>query len=437
MPDLEPEQHSEPVQHVYNVYVVKQHPDTQEEPLSPQFVEDEQSRPAAPAPKPTPRKPLLQLLLLVVVLVSAVGGIIAGILAPMLVVPAVPVTIIPDQQTITTTSTIPLISGSPSPGQLHVRLLPSYTISEQQTVPTTGTGHTDAKAAIGTITLYNAAPYSQSIPAGTLLIAPDGVQVITNETVVLPAANMPVVGQATVSGHAASVGPGGNIPALAINGACCRLNVFAKNTRGFTGGQDARVFPMVSQHDLDTVTTSLKISLQQSIDAALQTQLKANEAAITLPSCTPTPTSDHPVGSEASSVTVTVSMSCRAQAYEKDNLQQLLIQSQTQAAHKLLGTHYLLLGSIVPAMSHITSSTHETTTLTVQGTGVWVYQFTQEQLHALARQIAGKPKDKATALLLQHPGISQVSVGGTDAILPRDPGTIHIAVLSGTMQLIN
>jgi hypothetical protein len=177
LPDLDEEQKSEPVQNVYNVYVVKQHPGTDEEAAPLPESEEEIPYPTAPARRP--KKRFLPLALLCVVLVSAMTGIMAGILAPLMLAPPVPVTIIPREQIITTTSTMVLVTGTPTGEQTHGRPLANLTTSQAATAPTTGKGHTDAKAAEGTITLYNAAPFSQTIPAGTLLIGSDGVQVVT------------------------------------------------------------------------------------------------------------------------------------------------------------------------------------------------------------------------------------------------------------------
>src|SRR5579859_344726 len=193
LPPMDETQTGEPVQNVYNVYVVKQEQDEAQQAPFPIVNEEIPQQP--PTHK---KKPLLPLALCVLAATAILSGIITGIAAPFLFAPSVGITIIPTQQAITTTSTIILVPGSPAPGQLQGRSLPSYTMSEQQTIPTTGKGHTNAQAATGNITFYNAAPYEQMIPAGTLLIGSDGIQVITNTDAGIPGANMPIVGQGTV-----------------------------------------------------------------------------------------------------------------------------------------------------------------------------------------------------------------------------------------------
>src|SRR5579859_7245812 len=50
-------------------------------------------------------------------------------------------------------------------------------ITQTETIPTTGKGHQEACVARGAITFYNGLPEVQTIPAGTLVIASNGVQI--------------------------------------------------------------------------------------------------------------------------------------------------------------------------------------------------------------------------------------------------------------------
>jgi hypothetical protein len=93
------------------------------------------------------------------------------------------------------------------------RLLSPFTLSQEQVVPTTGTGQQQAQAARGTITLYNALPQAQIVAAGTLLVGADGVQVVTEEDASLPAGSLSTNGQVTVDARALQVGLTGNIRA--------------------------------------------------------------------------------------------------------------------------------------------------------------------------------------------------------------------------------
>jgi hypothetical protein len=155
---------------------------------------------------------------------------------------------------------------------------------------------------------------AQTIPAGTLLQTANGVQIVTDQSAYVSQANPPMQGQATVSAHALQVGPAGNIKAYSIYGPCCRAYVIVQNTAAFTGGQDTRSFPMVTQSDLDNAVTPLKTSLMQSINATFQAQLQKGEAT-TPPTCTTRTTSDHRAGEEATQVSTTITATYTTQAY--------------------------------------------------------------------------------------------------------------------------
>ncbi len=102
------------------------------------------------------------------------------------------ITLIPVQIPISASSTLSVVTSETgialALGQVPGRLLSTLTVSGERSVPTTGMGHEDAQAAHGTLTFYNAALYAQTIPAGTVLIGRDGVQVVTDTDAVIPAA---------------------------------------------------------------------------------------------------------------------------------------------------------------------------------------------------------------------------------------------------------
>src|SRR5205823_8835718 len=156
------------------------------------------------------------------------------------------------------------------------RVFQPVTLTQSRTVPATGKGHQDATAAAGTITLYNASIQEQTIAAGTLFIGSDGVHVVTDEAASIPGASPPLEGQTTVSAHAVNAGAAGNISAGDIQGACCRENMFAYNS-AFSGGQDARDYPMVTQQDITSDVSSVLPYLTAQIQTAFHQQLHRGE----------------------------------------------------------------------------------------------------------------------------------------------------------------
>ena len=308
------------------------------------------------------------------------------------------------------------------------RLINPITLSTSQSAPTTGRGHQDAKAATGTITFYNGELQIVTVSAGTILTGNDGVQVVTDQDATIPAldpsANPPTVGQITVSARATNPGARGNIPAFDISQPCCLASVIAKNTTAFHGGQDERNFQTVTTADMNSLSTMLKSSLAQSMQGALQGQVKLNEELQTLP-CSPAITADHQIGQEAAQVKVTVSETCSGVAYNQNVLQSLATDLLSSQAAKKLGSGYNLLGIIHLTIIQATVS-HTTPILTFSCSGTWVYTLSHAEQERLKHLIAGKHKDQAVSILSHVPGIQAVSIAGIDnnQRLPKNPDQV-------------
>ena len=376
------------------------------------------------------RIPLTVLLFLIISGMGSVAGIGYAVLVPLWT-PSANVTIVTASRQLTTTSTLQLVTNGPADptkNQLPGRALPSITMSQQKTVPTTGTAHQDAQASHGFITFYNAAPSIQIVQAGTLFTGADGVHVITDQGATIPAALMPTEGQVTVSAHAAITGTTGNIRAGDIYGQCCRLNVFVASG-AFHGGQDARTYQTATQQDITSVANSVKTSLDQSVQAALQTQVQASETLLAPLSCMSKVAPDHQPREEAAQVHVLVSQTCTGTTYTTQVLTTLATQNATQDAEKRLGTGYTTTGVQTRlTQAHITK--HGRYELEITSVSLWAYPFTHEQQSTIKTLIAGASKDKATTTLLHMTGVQSVSItlkNGT--ALPTDEQYIHLLFL--------
>ncbi len=377
------------------------------------------------------------LLLVACCLLGLFAGVAAQVLLPQFTATA-EVTITPASQQVTSTRPVSITTAGSAIGgnQVAGRVLSSLTMSQARTVSTTGRAHQEAQAARGRVTFYNALPAVQSIPAGTLLTGTDGVQVVTQEIAVLPAGSGATNGQVTVAARALQAGPAGNIVAGDLAGPCCRAYVLVTNT-AFTGGQDARSYPVVSQQDVDGPQAGLRTSIEASAQAALSAQVHpAEETLLTPRACTPSVHEDHPVGSEATQVTITVSETCAGVAYSTAGMQAAAqAQNQAEAAARHLEAGYRLVGEVqvrvVPGsvqQEQGTRSIH----MQIESRGTWTVQVTEGQVRALAGRIAGKTKQEATRLLLREAGVQQVMLQVTEGqdTLPTDPARIHILVVS-------
>jgi VCBS repeat-containing protein len=347
------------------------------------------------------------------------------------------VSIIPDRNDLKNTYTILGVTRAPNAAQREVqaRLMSSATPSQSMTVKATGNGTIPAVQAQGILTFYNALPYAQTIAVGTVLTDANGIQVVNDQSAVIPAAQPPAEGSAIASAHVVTAGASGNIPAMDFNTvACCFSGVTVANTTAFHGGQDPLKYSFVQQSDIDAAANSLKTALTPSAQKALQAQALPNEQLITPARCASGVVSDHAAGDKAASVTVTVTVTCVSEAYDRQGVQALAASLLRTDETKTLGVGYMLMSNIVTMVTKTAViDTQGTISILVNAEGVWVYQFTDAQKGDLARLIAGKSNDDAQALLLQQKGVGKVNIsvsGGTDNTLPTDPHHITIVVQS-------
>jgi hypothetical protein len=369
--------------------------------------------------------------------------LIAVFVAPVATLAAT-VTLAPETKTLTTTLTVTALStGIPDPAreQVVARLLEVGSSTQRLTVPTTGTGHAPARVGEGTVTFYNAAPYSQTVAAGTLLTGNDGVEIVTDAPAVIPAGNPPIEGEATVPAHATTIGPQGNIASLDLNGLCCMAGISVKNTLAFHDGQDAYDFPMVTQADLDHAAGSLVATLTAATQERLQGEMHQSERLAGPVQCQPAVTPDHPVGSDASQVTVSVQVTCHAQAYDDEAVVRLVRGALLHEAATTLGSGYRLAGTISTTITQVGAPPHAkpgTVTLLATGQGAWVYQVRTTEQARLTRLIAGLSRQQATHVLQQqesgHLATVHIQISGLWAsgiTLPTDPARIRLIVVGG------
>ncbi len=349
--------------------------------------------------------------------------------------PTASVTLSPQHLVLRASVPITAVTGTPDPirQQVSARLLSVKSDPFRQTVPTTGQGHTQARQGQGTLTFYNAAPYSQTVGAGTVLAGGDGVQVVTDQAAYVPASNLPLVGIVTVAAHAVQVGPQGNISPLDLDGLCCVAGISVKNTGAFTGGQNARDYSTVAPQDVDAVVRPESTALTQQAQARLQGQVYRNEQLAGPAQCHPSVTTDHPVGSEAAHVTVSISVTCQTEVYDEQAVQQVAGATLTEQARKSLGAGYSVQGGITTTVMQIatTEQAHGTLSLLVSVQGTWSYQFSSAEITRLTKEIAGRSRQEAMTLLRHQAHIRAVNIteSWNATIIPSDPAHIQVMVV--------
>jgi hypothetical protein len=367
-----------------------------------------------------------------IVLIGCIIFIVPTTLVNLRLLPPPPatLTILPASSTLQKTYAIVASTTPPTASQHQVlaRFLSYTTSSQTETTKATGIGQRPAVAARGSLTLYNALPYMQTIAAGTVFTDANGVQFVSDKLASIPAAQIPTEGFVTVAAHALIAGNSGNIPALDFNGsACCTQGITLQNTAAFSGGQDTQHYTFVQQRDIDGVVTPLNTQITQSGRISLQALIPPGEQSVAPPQCLPTISSDHAAGDKATSVTVTVTETCTGEVYDQQAALAMAAHSLTLDAAQHPGPGYALTGTIKTLLTKVqVTNSARSLLLLVRAQGTWVHQVSKN----LARSIAGK-SDAAAQMLLQHMGVAKVAIqrawpGGS--ILPDNPDQITIIV---------
>ena len=374
-----------------------------------------------PQPQPQPQPPPLFASIALTLSLLLLGFLVAAAIVTTFFPPVVTVMLLPKSQTLT-------LSGSLQLG----RFIAPVTLSQSQTAPVSGRGHQYARAATGSITFYNGQFTSITIPAGIMITSASGIPIITDQIATIPKADPPLFGQTTVSAHAHNPGMSGNIPAYDINLACCGAAIKAVNTAPFHGGQNARDFSTVGQQDINKISTQLIATINRSMQGALNAQAAAHETILTLP-CSPAVMADHRVGEEATDVTVTVSETCRAAAYDREALTARITHMVHAQAGKKFGHAYSSFGTVHVTVrkASITRTATPPVFLSFQAQGTWVYTLNMSEQRRITQLIAGKTKHAALQTLLSMSGIDNAIINGVDdlAKLPKSASNIHVVIV--------
>ncbi|GAC1554129.1 MAG: hypothetical protein NVS2B2_07160 [Ktedonobacteraceae bacterium] len=382
------------------------------------------------------RSALLIALAALLVLTTAVFGGIA-LSAPNLLSPlrnAIPnlastttVTIVPDTKTENNNYLIRGVQSNPDANKQEVlaRIVTVSSASQSKTVNATGVKQTPATAATGTITFYNSLSSEQTIAITTFTLA-NGVKFANNANAVVPGANLPTTGFVTVNAHAITLGSIGNIGARAYNGACCTAGITAING-AFSGGQDAQDYTFVQQGDIQGAINDLQPSLLGQAETALKANIHSNEQTASPTTCSPGVSSDHNAGDKASTVTVTVKVTCQTQVYDQKGTLALVTNLLQAKAANDYGTDYALVGSVV-TQAKVQSVNKGIVNLLVSAKGIWAYQFTTARQLELKKLIAGRSAADAVTILKGQKGVADASINPNSGTLPTNLDSIKFVI---------
>jgi len=140
---------------------------------------------------------------------------------------------------------------------------------------------------------------------------------VTSQIAVIPPATQatpPIYGTISVTATSRDSGPSGNIAASDIDQACCGPSILAQNLYGFSGGQDAKNIPVLTNADLATGTQQLMSQADAATSAKAQREMKPGYVLLPL-HCSHSLSASHQAGDQAASSTLTLGETCTPLAY--------------------------------------------------------------------------------------------------------------------------
>jgi hypothetical protein len=344
------------------------------------------------------------------------------------------VTITPDSKVVANSYVLIAVPGTPNADQHQIA---ARTVSSQQTQTgtVTGTGHNQiaAKTARGSLTFLNGS-FAGSFTVGTTTPIPaGGISVYLDVPAVIPAATTAGFGMVTVPAHAANPGAAGNIAAQTISGTCCVAggSVQVHNSNAFTGGVDAKDYNFVQQGDVNAFVSTAKGQLTQQANTALKGQLKSGEQLAQATNCPATSQSSNQIGDQGvniPSTSVTVTVTCKAEAFDQNGMNTLVTNLLQQKAKTDIGSTYTEQGAPIIHSQVQQINTDQSVSLIVTVRGLWVYQFSSDQKSQLAKLIAGKTVEAAKTLLTAQMGVQDATISTNNSTLPTDPSQISIVI---------
>ncbi len=299
------------------------------------------------------------------------------------------------------------------------------TLTASRTVQATGHQYQAAARASGSLLFYNQEPYAQTLPAGLIISISTPLQATLTGSVVIPAGQPPVSGEASALASIVQTGAPGNVAASTLHGACScgGASGISVSNLAFHGGQDAATRTIVQESDITTVVAEGKAHRLQTALRHLQQQVPAREQLAAPPTCADQVQVDHPVGSVATQVSIAITTTCRAVTFALHGIQQQAIAAfLTQFGH--VPSAYRLSHVVARFLSLRSQNTPVTLRATFDTIGTWLYQMSSRECRALREQLAGKPYEQALQILTTHNGVATATIEPVGQPLPEDSALI-------------
>lgn len=290
--------------------------------------------------------------------------------------------------------------------------------TDAKAVATTGSFTRPALAAQGQLTFFNSTVSQLLLPAGIEIVSVGGIHVKTLTPVTLPPANSPPqLSSAQVAASAIEPGVQGNLPPQSINTHCpvqfCGQSIIpVSNTTAFFGGQDAQTRQIVAQSDIDQAASTLLDPVRIQTRSALEKQIVESERLVGgTPACqAPQTNADPPVGTTATQVHVSVSITCTGDAYMPDDIKARAERQFQVTVSQTSPSFMQRIASTATMTSRMERDSAGRPVFHVLCWGKWSTEITGSLLSTLVHELAGKTPQEAEHYLLSNGRIASVHI---------------------------
>jgi hypothetical protein len=373
--------------------------------------------------------------LLVLLLALLIWG--GGALYAIIPASSATITITPLKQQFSQNYSFGVVTGKPVPFEIQGRQISATSQRISKTVPATGKGHHNATEARGTVVFSQIQLNNPSKPGNLTIFTlsdANGVQYSADRVSALSEG-----GTVKVPVHVTQAGSAGNLPADDVDESVVLTNTitnlqdgtaYVSNPAPFTGGTDARDFTFVRQSDVDAVTKPFIAKVTSATQENVMKQIRAGEHLAKDMQCNPGIVANHHVNSEASDVSVQVSLTCQALVYSDQTIHNAAASAYQHDGVANFGAGYGLVGDMVMG-AITTSNTNNDPQLIFNVAGIWSFQYTDARKQDIRRMIAGKSQDAARLLLHARKDIQNVAIstsGIPGSALPSSLENIKIVV---------
>lgn len=353
-----------------------------------------------------------------------------------LILPAATIAVTPRITPIEATMTY----GLDTPGatwDIRLSSIPvSTTLTFSASGPTSGERFEPDATASGSVQLTNASTVDVVVAAGTVLMSESGIEVMTTEEIVVPAADpygSLTFGSATVEIRAGVAGPDGNLAPDTIYGQLDN-GIFYTNREPLSGGTSRKI-AVVSPTDVDALEQQARDNLEGQATVALSSLLKPGQRLVegSEQRGSMQVSFDRQVGEDATTIKIDATMTVSGEVFDPSEWHTDARREAEARLQSRIGVGQELIAGSVELSEPEGIPGAGDSAYTVRASARVRSEIDRDRLDALRPELAGGSPESAIARFRQIDGVDGVSIEQRNdwltSSLPRMTSRITIEVV--------